>query len=59
VAEGEPHLVNPVALQADRRTITRSALRSDERSRNYSGQAELYGRFATGPVAHNMGGVAD
>jgi iron complex outermembrane receptor protein len=54
VAEGEPRLVNPLALQADRRTITRSALRSDERSRNFSAQGELYGRFRTGRLAHNM-----
>lgn len=54
VTDGEPHLVNPVSLQADRRTITRSALQSDERSRNYSAQGELYGRFGTGPLAHNM-----
>lgn len=53
IAEGEPHLINPLALQADRRTITRSALRSDERSRNYSGQGELYGRFTTAGLAHN------
>jgi iron complex outermembrane receptor protein len=54
VAEAQPNLVNPLALQADRRTITRSALRSDERSRNYSFQNELYGRFGTGGLAHNM-----
>lgn len=53
VAEGHPHLINPIALQPDRRTITRSALRSDERSRNFSLQNEVYGRFHAG-VPHNM-----
>jgi iron complex outermembrane recepter protein len=53
-AEGEPHLISPLALQADRRTITRSALRSDERSRNYSAQGEVFGRFRTGGLGHNM-----
>jgi iron complex outermembrane receptor protein len=52
--EGEPKLVNPVSLQADRRTINRSALRSDERSRNYSWQNELYGRFTTAGLRHNL-----
>jgi iron complex outermembrane recepter protein len=54
IAEGHPHLINPIALQADRRTITRSALQSDERSRNFSFQNEVYGRFSTGAVQHNM-----
>lgn len=54
VAEGQPNLVNPLALLADRRTITRSALRSDERSRNFSFQNELYGRFSTVGLSHNM-----
>lgn len=53
-AQGEPRLINPIALQADRRTVTRSALRSDERSRNYSLQSELYGRFDTGGLRHNL-----
>jgi iron complex outermembrane receptor protein len=53
-AEGSPNLVNPTSLQADRRTVNRSALRSDERSRNYSFQNELYGRFNTGGLGHNM-----
>ena len=53
-SEGNPHLVNPTSLAADRRTVSRSALRSDERSRNYSFQSELYGRRRTGPVNHNM-----
>jgi iron complex outermembrane receptor protein len=54
IAEGQPNLINPLALQSDRRTITRSAFKSDERSRNYSLQGESFGRFSTGPVSHNM-----
>jgi iron complex outermembrane receptor protein len=59
VADGEPRLVNPLALQPDRQTITRSALRSDERSRNFSWQNEVYGRFSTGGLAHQVAIGAD
>jgi iron complex outermembrane receptor protein len=54
IAEGEPNLMNPTALAADRRSVTRSAFQSDERSRNYSFQNELYGRFRTGALPHNF-----
>jgi len=53
-AQGEPNLVNPLSLQADRRTIPRSGLRSEEHSRNFSFQNELYGRFKTGGLQHNI-----
>jgi iron complex outermembrane receptor protein len=54
VAEGKPRYINPASLQADRRTINRSAFQTDEMSQNYSWQNEVYGRFKTGPFQHNL-----
>jgi len=53
-SEATPGLINPVSLAADRVTINRSALRSEEESRNYSLQGELYGRLRTGPLRHTI-----
>jgi len=54
VSEGDVRYINPVSLQADRRTINRSAFQTDEMSQNYSWQNELYGRFKTGLLQHNL-----
>ena len=41
-------------LQADRRTINRRAIESDEYSENYNSQNEFYARFSTGRVRHQL-----
>lgn len=41
-------------LAADRRTINRIAVRTDEFSENYNSQNEFYGRFSTGRIRHNL-----
>lgn len=42
------------ALDLDGRTINRSAPLTDEHSRNYNSQNEVYGRFKTGSVEHQV-----
>ncbi|WP_343527563.1 TonB-dependent siderophore receptor [Sphingomonas sp.] len=37
-----------------RRTVTRTAVRQDERNHNWDFQADLVARFATGPLAHTL-----
>jgi len=54
VSEAKPGLINPTSLQANRRTINRSAFKTDEMSQNYSRQNEVYGRFKTGPIQDNL-----
>ncbi len=54
LVDGRPGLINPVSLQADRRTINRSAFQTDEVSQNYSWQNEVYGRARTGALRHNL-----
>ncbi len=41
-------------LAADRRTINRIAVRTDEFSENYNSQNEFYGRFSTGSFRHSL-----
>lgn len=41
-------------LQADRRTINRVAILTDEYSENYNSQNELYALFSTGKVRHRL-----
>ena len=41
-------------LEADRRTLPRLVLRSNEDQKNYTLQNELYGKFNTGSVRHNF-----
>lgn len=49
-----PDYVSPLGLAADRRTVNRVAYRTDEVTENYTWQNELYGRFDTGAVGHNL-----
>ncbi len=42
------------ALAADRRTINRTNLFSDEYSENYNSQNEFYARFSTGGIHHQL-----
>lgn len=41
-------------LQANRRTINRTAVLTDEFSQNYNSQNEFYARFATGKIKHRL-----
>jgi iron complex outermembrane receptor protein len=41
-------------LESDRRTLPRVLLRSDEQQTNYTLQNEIYGKFKTGSVRHNV-----
>lgn len=41
-------------LQADRRTINRTGVVTDEFSENYNSQNEFYARFLTGSIKHNL-----
>lgn len=42
------------ALSANRRTINRTGIVTDEFSENYNSQNEFYARFSTGGVRHNL-----
>lgn len=46
--------IYPDGLQDDRRTLNRSASRSEELSSNYTIQNELLGKFNTGSVEHRV-----
>jgi len=41
-------------LRADRRTINRTAILTDEFSQNYNSQNEFYARFSTGKIKHQL-----
>lgn len=43
-----------IPLQANGRTINRSNFVTDEYSENYNSQNELYGRFSTGGIRHQL-----
>jgi iron complex outermembrane receptor protein len=57
--EGAMRYVNPFGISADRRSFNRAAYISDESSQNYHLQNELYGRFQTGSVQHNLVGGSE
>ncbi len=44
--------INP--LQADRQTLNRTVVRGPENTENYTLQNEIYGKFNTGSVRHNV-----
>lgn len=46
-------------LRADRRTINRTAILTDEHSENYNSQNEFYARFSTGKIRHQLVAGAD
>lgn len=54
--EGAMRYVNPFGISADRRSLNRAAYITDESSQNYHLQNELYGRFQTGSIQHNLVG---
>ncbi len=41
-------------IRADRRTLNRAAIRTDEFSQNYNSQNEFYARFSTGKIRHQL-----
>lgn len=43
-----------IPLRADRRTINRAAIETDEYSENYNSQNEFYARFSTGSIRHQL-----
>lgn len=43
-----------IPLRADRRTINRVAIKTDEYSENYNSQNEFYARFSTGNIRHQL-----
>jgi iron complex outermembrane recepter protein len=42
------------AIRADRRTLNRVNIRTDEFSQNYNSQNEFYARFSTGKIRHQL-----
>ncbi len=55
-SEGAMHYANPIGISADRRALNRAAYITDEATQNYHLQNELYGRFRTGALRHNLAG---
>jgi len=56
LSEGSMRYVNPIGITADRRSLNRVAYITDESTQNYHLQNELYGRFRTGAIQHNLAG---
>ncbi|MEH2167338.1 MAG: TonB-dependent siderophore receptor [Nostoc sp.] len=54
LSSNDPKTTYPDGLQDDRRTLNRSASRSEESSSNYTIQNELLGKFNTGSVKHSV-----
>ena len=54
LSSNDPKTIFPDGLQDDRRTLNRSASRSEESSSNYTIQNELLGKFNTGSVEHSV-----
>lgn len=55
-SEGAMRYANPTGITADRRSLNRAAYITDESTQNYHLQNELYGRFKTGGIQHNLAG---
>lgn len=58
-SEGAMHFVNPTGIGAGRRSLNRVAYITDESTQNYHWQNELYGRFSTGRIQHNLAGGSE
>lgn len=55
-SEGAMRYANPIGISADRRSLNRAAYITDESTQNYHLQNELYGRFRTASIQHNLAG---
>ncbi len=54
LASGDIHAIYLNSLQDDRQTLERSASKSHEEQENYSLQNEIFGKFNTGALHHNV-----
>ncbi|MDF5723780.1 MAG: TonB-dependent siderophore receptor [Rhizonema sp. PD37] len=54
LANGDIHAIYFNSLQDDRQTLERSASKSHEEQENYSLQNEIFGKFNTGALHHNV-----
>jgi iron complex outermembrane receptor protein len=55
-SEGAMRYINPTGITANRRSLNRVAYITDEATQNYHLQNEVYGRFRTGRIQHNLAG---
>lgn len=55
-SEGAMRYINPTGISANRRSLNRAAYITDEATQNYHLQNEVYGRFRTGGIQHNLAG---